>query len=371
MDLILLPILKRKPCLRIERCNEPQSERVSILLPVLNEAERIDQCLNGLVAQSEEVAEILVVDGGSTDGTQSRVRRYERTEPRVRLLDASPVEKHWTGKAWGLNFGLLNSNSESQWILCIDADVSVSACLTRSLLAHAQRTGISSFSVATQQRLSGLMDGLIHPALLTTLVYRFGVPGRATRNLHNVQANGQCFLSRRATLVPTEAFRAAQSSLCEDITAARRLAECGEAVGFYEANGLVETSMYRNWRETWRNWPRSLAMRDRYFGWREAIGLLGILLFQALPLPMFIVGWVMRAPTLFLIVTALLVLIRLGVLAGVARAYVNRPWTYWLSPFCDLPVAFRLMQSALARRHSWRGRAYLRGKGGKFELLGH
>jgi dolichol-phosphate mannosyltransferase len=363
-------MFKRNSCRRIESCDEPQSQRVSILLPVLNEASRIDQCLNGLLAQSEEVSQILVVDGGSTDGTQARVQRYERNDPRVKLLDASPVDKRWTGKAWGLNFGLSNSNSESQWILCIDADVKVSPFLVRSLLAHARRTGVSSFSVATQQRLSGRMDGLIHPALLTTLVYRFGAPGRATRNLHRVQANGQCFLSRRATLVRTEAFRAAQSSLCEDVTVARRLAECGEAVGFYEANGLVETSMYRDWRETWRNWPRSLPMRDQYFGWREAAGLITIFLFQALPLPMFIVGWVARAPTLFLIVTALLVLIRLGVLAGVARAYLNRPWTYWLSPFFDLPVVFRLMQSALMRRHSWRGRSYLRGKGGKFELLG-
>jgi dolichol-phosphate mannosyltransferase len=356
---------------RIERCNEPQSERVSILVPVLNEAARIEKCLDGVVAQPDEVWEILVVDGGSTDGTQACVQRYKRSDPRVKLLDASPVDERWTGKSWGLHFGLLNSNSASQWILCVDADVKVSAFLTRSLLAHARRTGVSSFSVATQQRLSGPMEGLIHPALLTTLVYRFGAPGHATRNLHKVQANGQCFLSRRQTLLKTEAFRVAQSSLCEDITIARRLAECGEPVGFYETDGLVEATMYRDWRETWRNWPRSLPMRDQYFGWREATGLLEILLVQALPLPLFILGWILDAPLWFVMVAALLVLIRLGALFGVARAYPNRPWTYWLSPLCDLPVAFRLMQSALSRHQSWRGRSYMRGKDGKFEAVGN
>jgi dolichol-phosphate mannosyltransferase len=367
----LVSFIKTKFPQRIESCDAPQTQRVSILLPVLNEAERIENCLNGVSGQPNEVLEILVVDGGSTDGTQSLVQRYQTIDPRIRLLDASPVDERWTGKSWGLHFGLLNSNNQSQWILCVDADVKVSPLLVRSLLAHVRRTGVSNFSVATLQRLSGPMEGLIHPALLTSLVYRYGAPGRATRNLHKVQANGQCFFSRRETLVKTEAFLAAQASLCEDITIARRLADCGETIGFYEAEELVEVSMYRDWRETWRNWPRSLPMRDQYFGWREAAGLLGVLLLQALPLPMLIFGWIFGAPIWFLSVIAVFVLIRIGVLSGVARAYPNRPWTYWLSPIWDLPVALRLIQSALTRRHNWRGRSYIRGKGGKFEPLGN
>jgi glycosyltransferase involved in cell wall biosynthesis len=57
------------------------------------------------VAQPETVAEILVVDGGSTDGTQSLVERYQSRDRRVRLVDAGPVPGGWTGKAWGLYLG--------------------------------------------------------------------------------------------------------------------------------------------------------------------------------------------------------------------------------------------------------------------------
>lgn len=352
---------------RIETSNTPQAERVSVILPVLNEANRIETCLDGLILQPQEVAEILVVDGGSSDGTQAIVNRYRLRDVRVTLVDASPVDKRWTGKAWGLNFGLQRSNAGSQWILCVDADVRVSPMLVRSLLAHAERTGVSTFSVATLQYLSGKVAGLIHPALLTTLIYRFGKPGKATRNRHKVQANGQCFISRRDTLLKTGAFRAAQSSLCEDITIVRRLAECGEAIGFYESDGLVAVSMYSDWRETWANWPRSLPMRDQYFGWREAVGLLKVLFVQALPLPTFILGLLFGAPVWFLLLMAMFFLIRVGILCGVARAYYDRPWTYWLSPLCDLPVALKLFRSALTRRHSWRGRSYIRGPDGHFE----
>jgi hypothetical protein len=56
-------------------------------------------------------------------------------------------------------------------------------------------------------------------------------------------------------------------------------------------------------------------------------------------------------------VNAVLLLMRIGVLAGTRRAYRNPQWSYWLSLFADLPVAAALITSALRRRHTWRGRA--------------
>ena len=352
---------------RLEASEQPSSSRITILLPVLNEATRIGNCLESLIAQPQEVAEILVIDSGSTDGTRAIAEYYRLRDGRVRWVDASPADPRWVGKAWSLNFGLARSDPANQWILCIDADVRVSDRLSRSLISHAARSGVSTFSLATRQHLSGPSEALIHPPLLTTLVYRFGRPGRSYRKLDQVQANGQCFFSRRETLVSEETFAAARSSLCEDITIVRRLVERGEAVGFYETHGLAEVSMYRDWRETWRNWPRSLPMRDQYFGWRQVVGLLEVFFVQGLPLPMLIAAWNLGAPRLFLAVNALLLALRAGVLFGSARAYDRRPWTYWLSPLCDFAVAVRLIQSALSRKHSWRGRSYVRTSAGMFE----
>ena len=360
-----------KAKLRIEVASSASNQRVTVLLPVLNEASRIGACLAALCQQPEEVKEILVIDGGSHDGTQAIVQRHHYLDDRVKLIDTSPVDPSWTGKAWGLHRGLQSSSPDSDWVLCIDADVTVQPQLARSLLHHAQRSGVKIFSVATEQRLSGHFEALIHPAMLTTLIYRFGSPGRATKNRHRVQANGQCFFAPRQILLSSEAFRAAQASLCEDITIVRRLAEYGEAIGFYESNGLVEVNMYESWRETWNNWPRSLPMRDQYFGWHEAVALIGVFLVQALPLPAVILGALLQLPLLFLLFAGFFLMIRLGVLFGVARAYPDRPWTFWLSPFADLPVILRIIQFALRRQHSWRGRTYRRGKGGAFEPIGN
>lgn len=54
---------------------------VSVIVPVLNEADRVEACLQALLAQTypPESREIIVVDNGSTDGTLARVARYPVT----------------------------------------------------------------------------------------------------------------------------------------------------------------------------------------------------------------------------------------------------------------------------------------------------
>jgi dolichol-phosphate mannosyltransferase len=351
----------------IRRETAPQEGRIAIVLPVLNERGRIDACLEMARAQTEEVVEIVVVDGGSGDGTPDLVRRHAAIDPRVRLVDASPVPPTWTGKAWGLAVGVARAGAAADWILGIDADVRLDPLLARSLRAHARRRSVGALSVAVRQRLSGAAEGLIHPALLATLIYRFGSPGHATDRVGRVQANGQCFLARRRLLERSGALDAARDSLCEDITIARRIAETGDPVGFYEAGDLAETGMYTGWRDTWRNWPRSLPMRDRYFGWQGAVGLVEVSLVQALPAPLLALAVLAAAPTWIVVVNGVLAATRLGVLAGMRRGYVRPPWTYWLSPLCDLPAAVRLVASAARRRHRWRDRRYVRRRDGGFE----
>jgi glycosyltransferase involved in cell wall biosynthesis len=131
---------------RIHRSDQSSPERVSIIVPVLNEVARLGSCLEGLIAQPAEVNEIIVVDGGSTDSTQALVASYSVRDARVELVDASPVPDNWTGKAWGLQVGLQHTNPLCQWILCVDADVRTSPKLVRSLLGMSGGRGIVLFS---------------------------------------------------------------------------------------------------------------------------------------------------------------------------------------------------------------------------------
>jgi dolichol-phosphate mannosyltransferase len=341
---------------RIHRSDATDPDRVTVIVPVLNERKRLAPCLDGLLAQPDTVADILVVDGGSDDGTPELVRQFMARDPRLNLIDAAPVPNGVNGKAYGLQLGLEHALPESRWILIVDADVRPAPSLVRSLLAHARTSGVLALSVATQQRLSGLAEGVVHPSLLASLVYRFGIPGHATDERSAVQTNGQCFLIERETLERVGGFTGILDSVCEDVTLARDLADAGYRVGFYESDSLIETTMYDGWRDAWANWPRSLPMWDRHADWRSALGYGEVLLVQALPLPLTMAFGMTGRRGVPWLVNMVLTFVRIGTLVGMTRAYPGRPWTYWLSPLADLAVAMQLIVSATRRSHTWRGR---------------
>jgi dolichol-phosphate mannosyltransferase len=331
---------------------------ITAVVPVLNEERRAGPALAALSACGPELREILVVDGGSHDGTAAVVGEAVRADPRVRWIDASPVPAGWNGKAWGIETGLRAASADAPWIATIDADVRVTPRLFAALLSRCAEDALDAASVATRQELGSPLEGLLHPAFLCTLVYRFGMPGVRARGVGGVQANGQCFLARRETLLDTDAVALARDSRSEDVTIARALVARGHGVGFYEGEDAVTVRMYSSGTELWRNWPRSLPMRDRFVS--PAAGLAEVVFVQALPLPLAMLcaamGLADPAAHGAFGVLAGLVLMRLGTLAGMRRAYAAPPWTYWLSPLADLAVAYALIASVLRRTQTWRGR---------------
>ncbi|GAC1314093.1 MAG: glycosyltransferase family 2 protein [Chloroflexota bacterium] len=333
---------------------------VAILLPVLNEEHRLASCLDGLIAQGPEVAQILIVDGGSADATCSLARQTALRDPRVRLIEAGPAEDGWNGKVWGLAHGADAVHPHVVWLLTVDADVRLDPRLVRSLLAHAEARDLRMSSVATAQRAVGLRLAALHPALLTSLVYRFGRPNDARRDPAAVIANGQCCLIRRDVLDECGGFIGVRDSLCEDVSLARRVATAGHAIGFYEAPGLAEVTMYTSAGDAWRNWPRSLTTRDAAFGLAGWIGLLEVTCVQALPLILLLSR---SLPAHLRQVNWMLLGLRLGTLVGTSRTYRAMEPTYWLSPLLDVPVAGALWRSAFQGDHVWRGRTYSRRKG--------
>ena len=90
---------------------------VSIVIPCLNEEANIEACLNSLVTQdyAPEKYEVIVVDGGSRDRTQNRVRNIQEQYPNVRLLQG-PQKTTSVGRNTGIKA------SRFDYVALIDAD---------------------------------------------------------------------------------------------------------------------------------------------------------------------------------------------------------------------------------------------------------
>lgn len=335
----------------------PAAGTICAIVPVLDEEARVGAALAALSACGPEVGEIVVVDGGSVDGTRDVVAAATARDARVRFTSAPPAPAGWNGKAWNLDVGLRATSAP--WLATVDADVRAGKTLLGDAVARASADGLASLSVATRQELADAGAALLHPAFLTTLVYRAGLPNVATGDPARVQANGQVFVARRDALMRADAFRASRASRCEDVTTARVLAASGERVGFYEGDAVVR--MHDSWRDCAANWPRSLTLRDTFVSRAHvAFALAELALAQALPLPTLIALLVLGDRVPFgrtaTAVAFALALMRLGVLAGTRRAYVRPSPFYWLSPLADVPAVLLLARSALRRTHVWRGR---------------
>lgn len=77
--------------------------RISIVIPILNEVETISNLLNHLIKNStkENISEIIIVDGGSTDGSQDKVSKFKNTillnSQKGRAKQMNLGAKHATG----------------------------------------------------------------------------------------------------------------------------------------------------------------------------------------------------------------------------------------------------------------------------------
>jgi glycosyltransferase involved in cell wall biosynthesis len=61
--------------------------RVTVVIPARNERDAIVPCLESLQRQTERRVQIIVVDGGSEDGTSDVVRELAKDDDRIELLD--------------------------------------------------------------------------------------------------------------------------------------------------------------------------------------------------------------------------------------------------------------------------------------------
>ena len=89
--------------------------RFSVILPVFNGSDFVEEAIRSVLDQSFEDIELLIIDDGSTDGTREIVDSIRKTDNRIKYYYRSH-----SGLAESLNCGLEYSSGE--FIARIDAD---------------------------------------------------------------------------------------------------------------------------------------------------------------------------------------------------------------------------------------------------------
>ena len=336
---------RRRPPLVVEGANVPTTT-ISVVIPARNEARRIEPLLEAL-RRDPTVTEVLVVDDESSDVTPALAARLGAT-----VVTGAPLPAGWVGKPWALDQGVRSARGE--WVVTMDADVEPARGLPGALVERAMRDDLDLASVAGRFACPTPVLRWLHPALLTTLVYRFGPAGAIDApRPSRVVANGQCTAFRRQALLDAGGYRAIAGQLTDDIALARHLAARGWHTALLDGTSALRVRMHDDAVDAWRHWGRSLPMPDVTATGPQLLDLATLLVAQALPLPRLLVG---RGDAL----DAALLAVRLGTLAGTRRAYEHVDLPYWLSPLADPEAVGRVVWGAVRPGRTWRGRSYPR-----------
>jgi dolichol-phosphate mannosyltransferase len=192
--------------------------------------------------------------------------------------------------------------------------------------------------------------------MLTTLVYRYGPSGYKGKVKSDSQlANGQCMAFLRRDAIDHGVLTRVRGETIEDVALVRLVASMGWRVAMLDGSKLLTVRMFESFTDTWNGWGRSLSLASvdnvrRVFGHSIVLALA-----QVAPLWMLVLG--VSTP-----VSIALLLIRVGTLFGMRRAYLQHSVWYWLSPLADtlalVSIVRGLIRQVFGRNATWRGRTY-------------
>ena len=110
--------------------------KISIIVPVYNTEEYIEQCLQSLVAQTYRDIEIIVITEPCNDGSEALCDLIAEKDPRIKVIHKSQL----TGVSNSRNIGIKVASGE--YILFVDSDDYIDSNMVERLLRTKEDKGV-------------------------------------------------------------------------------------------------------------------------------------------------------------------------------------------------------------------------------------
>ena len=219
--------------------------RVSVVIPVRNEANKIGQCLGAVFSQSLEPCEVIVVDGRSSDTTVENASTFP-----VKIL-----YEDYHNRAGGCQVGV--ENAQGEYVAFTDGDCIPDKCWLANLVKE-----FDGNVVGVGGRFEDIGEGLWTRSI--NLTFRTPFSGarsrwgtkRVMKNLSVCGANGMC---RREDILKAGGFNVTLSG-AEDLEFGKRLGKLGKLV--YTPDAIVLHNHNRGLKDFAKQ-------AYRYGGWRR------------------------------------------------------------------------------------------------------
>lgn len=111
--------------------------KISVIVPVYNTSQYLTQCLDSLVNQTYRNLEIICVNDGSTDDSLQLLRKYEKDDSRILVIDQKNA-----GLSEARNSGVAVATGD--WLMFVDSDDWVDIKMCEDLMAAGEAHGADS-----------------------------------------------------------------------------------------------------------------------------------------------------------------------------------------------------------------------------------
>ncbi|TAM89467.1 MAG: glycosyltransferase [Jatrophihabitans sp.] len=229
--------------------------RVSALVPARDERSTIGACVRALLAQ--DVAEIIVLDDGSSDGTAEAARVAAAGDPRVRIRTGARLPAGWLGKPHAC--AQLAAAAGGDVLVFLDADVVLEPGAVGSAVALLERLGLDLVAPHPRQVAGSVAERLVQPLLqwsvLTALPLRLAE--RSPRPSLGA-ANGQFLVVRREAYERAGGHDAVRAEVLDDLALLRAIKRAGGRGGYVDGTTSATCRMYRDWPQLRDGYGKSL-----------------------------------------------------------------------------------------------------------------
>jgi glycosyltransferase involved in cell wall biosynthesis len=228
---------------------------VTAIVPARNEEAVIASCIESL-ARQPEIAEILVVNDQSTDGTSTIVRSLMEKFPNLRLLETPGLPDGWVGKNHALWIG--TQQAKGAWLLFTDADAEHESHSSARALQIAQEHHAALVSFSPQQITEHWYEKALIPYVYLRLAKHFSYENVNDPNALAAAANGQFLMIRRDVYDAIGGHASLAGEVLEDVAFAVRIKTAGHRIWFGSGKGIVRVRMYRSFHTMWQGWKKNL-----------------------------------------------------------------------------------------------------------------
>ncbi|MFE9738633.1 glycosyltransferase [Streptomyces sp. NPDC006477] len=341
--------------------------RVVVVVPARDEAEVLPLSLPSLLTQDYPgVAEVILVDDGSTDGTGRLAVELAARCGGLPLTVASPgePERGWTGKLWALRHGMALARARGpEFLLLTDADIAHEPDSLRLLVSAAVGNELDLVSQMARLRVVTLWERLVVPAFVYFFaqLYPFRWINRQ-RPLATAAAGG-CVLLRTKTAEAADVPDAIRQAVIDDVSLARAVRRAGGRIWLGLAERVDSVRPYPGLGELWRMVARSAYAQLRHNPLLLAGTVAGLVLVYLVP-PVALVAGVTGGDPVAAWAGGAAWAVMAGTYVPMLRYYRQPLWLAPLLPFTAFLYLLMTVDSAV-RHHrgvgaAWKGRTYAR-----------